>query len=74
MSNAYFIFTYFLILFINNSTLILTFKYVNKMNSVGIDVYTRLVTIESALESLRGSALYASAPAGSYTQDVPATL
>jgi hypothetical protein len=49
-------------------------EIVNKMNSVGIDVYTRLVTIEAALESLRGSALYASAPAGSYTQDVPATL
>lgn len=49
-------------------------EIVNKMNSVGIDVYTRLVTIESALESLRGSALYASAPAGSYSQDVPATL
>lgn len=32
MSYASFIFTYFLILFINNSTLILTFKYVNKMN------------------------------------------
>jgi hypothetical protein len=49
-------------------------EIVNKMNSVGIDVYTRLVTIEAALESLRGSALYASAPAGSYSQDVPATL
>jgi len=49
-------------------------EIVNKMNSVGIDVYTRLVTIEAALESLRGSALYASPPAGSYTQDVPATL
>ncbi len=35
-------------------------EIVNKMNSVGIDVYTRLVTIEAALESLRGSALYAS--------------
>ena len=32
MSYASFIFTYFLILFINNSTLILTFKFVNKMN------------------------------------------
>ena len=49
-------------------------EIVNKLNSVGIDVYTRLVTIESALESLRGSALYASAPANSYSQDVPATL
>jgi hypothetical protein len=49
-------------------------EIVNKMNSVGIDVYTRLVTIEAALESLRGSPLYASTPAGSYSQDVPATL
>ena len=49
-------------------------EIVNKLNSVGIDVYTRLVTIEAALESLRGSALYTSPPAGSYSQDVPATL
>ena len=49
-------------------------EIVNKINSVGIDVYTRLVTIEAALESLRGSALYASAPASSYSADVPASL
>jgi hypothetical protein len=49
-------------------------EIVNKMNSVGIDVYTRLVTIEAALESPRGSALYASPPAVSYSQDVPETL
>ncbi len=49
-------------------------EIVNKMNNVGADVYLRLVTIEAALESLRGSALYASAPANSYSADVPATL
>ncbi len=49
-------------------------EIVNKMNSVGIDVYTRLVTIEAALESLRGSALYASPPAGSYSSDVAPSL
>ena len=50
-------------------------EIVNRMNNVGADVYLPLVTIEAALESLRGSALYASPrdPANSYTPDSPAT-
>ena len=49
-------------------------EIVNKMNNTGADVYLRLVTIEAALESLRGSALYAASPVGSYSADVPASL
>jgi hypothetical protein len=42
-------------------------EIVNKMNSTGVDFYTLLATIKAALENLRGSALYAQTPAGSYT-------
>jgi hypothetical protein len=48
-------------------------EIVNKVNTVGVDVYARLATIEAVLEQLRGSSIYGSAQA-SYVSGVPAAL
>ena len=48
-------------------------EIVNKVNTVGVDVYTRLARIEEVLEILRGSSIYSAAQA-SYVAGVPADL
>ena len=48
-------------------------EIVNKVNTVGVDVYTRLARIEEVLEILRGSSIYSAAQA-SYVAGVPAEL
>jgi hypothetical protein len=48
-------------------------EIVGKMNSTGVDVYTRLATIEAVLAELRGSSIYGSAQSA-FVSDVPASL
>ena len=48
-------------------------EIVNKVNTVGVDVYTRLARIEEVLEILRGSSIYSAAQAR-YVAGVPAEL
>ena len=48
-------------------------EIVNKVNSVGVDVYTRLARIEEVLLQLRGSSIYSAAQA-EYVAGVPAAL
>ena len=48
-------------------------EIVNKINTVGVDVYTRLARIEAVLEILRGSSIYSVAQA-EYVAGVPASL
>ena len=48
-------------------------EIVGKMNSTGVDIYTRLATIESVLAELRGSSIYSGAQVA-FVSDVPASL
>jgi hypothetical protein len=48
-------------------------EIVNKVNTVGVDVYTRLARIEEVLEILRGSSIYSAAQAA-YVAGIPAEL